>query len=115
MPAYSRFITTVELAEIEVLYGRYRDRDDVLFWAVNAKDERERAARWIAESPRSLPWAYDPGDAAFAALGAATVPSLYLIDRQGRIRLEHVGYSSSEGFLEHIGGRVEELVAEPFR
>ena len=41
------------------------------------------------------------------------VPSLYPIDRQGRIRLTHVGYSASEGFLEQVGGQLEELVAEP--
>jgi thiol-disulfide isomerase/thioredoxin len=102
-----------ELGELEELYQQYRNRDDVVFWAVGAQDEREKAARFVSESPYSLPWAYDPGDAAFTALEARTVPSLYLIDRQGQIRLTHVGYSAAEGFLEHVGGELQELLAEP--
>jgi hypothetical protein len=41
------------------------------------------------------------------------VPSLYLIDRQGRIRLTHVGYSAAEGLEEHIGHQLDELILEP--
>jgi len=51
-------------------------------------------------------------DRAFDALKATTVPSLYLIDRRGRIRLHHVGYSAAEGFAEHFGARVDQVVAE---
>lgn len=102
-----------ELEELDVLYENYRDRDDVVFWAVSAKDERDKAARWAADSSLSLPWAYDPGDIAFETLEAATIPCIFLIDRQGRIRLTHIGYTPSEGFLEHVGALLEELVAEP--
>ena len=71
------------------------------------------AARFAATSSYSFPWAWDPGNAAFDALGTRTVPSLYLIDRQGRIRLTHVGYSADEGLEEHLGRQLAELIAEP--
>ncbi len=102
-----------ELREIDALYARYGSRDDVVFWAVGAQDERQAAERFAATSSYSFPWAWDPGNAAFDALGTRTVPSLYLIDRQGRIRLTHVGYSVDEGLEEHIGRRLAELIAEP--
>jgi len=70
------------------------------------------AESFITASSYDLPWAWDAANSAFQALGAQTVPSLYLVDRQGRIRLTHVGYSAAEGFLEHLGGRIEALLAE---
>lgn len=102
-----------ELREVDALYKRYGNRDDVVFWAVAAQDEREAAERFVAASSYSFPWAWDPGNQAFDALESKTVPSLYLIDRQGRIRLTHVGYSADEGFEEHIGRQLDELVEEP--
>jgi len=102
-----------ELREIDALYARYGDRDDVVFWAVGAQDERQAAERFAATSSYSFPWAWDPDNAAFDALGTRTVPSLYLIDRQGRIRLTHVGYTVDEGLEEHVGRRLAELIAEP--
>jgi len=101
-----------ELAELDALDDRYRDREDVIFWAVAARDDREQADAFARAQAYSLRWGWDSGDRAFDALKATTVPSLYLIDRQGRIRLNHVGYSAAEGFVEHFGARVDQVVAE---
>jgi hypothetical protein len=102
-----------ELREVDALYQRYGDREDIVFFAVGTEDEREAAARFTTESPYSLPWGWDPASEAFNTLEAKTVPSLYLIDRQGRIRLTHVGYSVDEGLERHIAQQIDQLLAEP--
>jgi thiol-disulfide isomerase/thioredoxin len=101
-----------ELAELDRLHQRFRDRDDIVFFAIASQDEREKAERFAEQSSYGLPWAWDQGDQAYKALEASTIPSLYLIDRQGRIRLTHVGYTAAEGFLGHVGGRVDDLLGE---
>lgn len=95
-----------ELPEIVEVRQGLADRDDVLFLVVGDGgngDSREEIAAFAEQAGLGLPFAYDPEGEAHDAFGFSGVPALAVLDRQGRVRLKHVGYNAAEtGFREHL-------------
>ena len=71
--------------------------EGVRFLAVNVDREGETADRWLAQhlpSPR-LTMLRDGGGALLARFGAAGMPALYVIDREGVVRHVEAGYETA--------------------
>jgi peroxiredoxin len=64
------------------------------------------ASRGVASFGIRYPVAVDQGERAFAAYGATSLPTLYVLDRKGVVRAVEVGFSR-----ENLG-RVEKLLVE---
>ncbi len=99
-----------ELPELDAVYARFKSDPQVMFFAVNTgwEDTTEKARRYWAARKFTLPGAFDTGGAA-RALGVDSLPTVVLLDRDGRLRLAHYGYDSSEHVGELISTGVNEL------
>ena len=85
----------------------------MVFWAVDADWEGEtpaKAQRFFAKEKFILPWAFDNGGAA-RALGVDALPTLILLDKDGRVRLTHYGYDASENIAKLISTEINGLLA----
>jgi len=105
-----------ELPELQALHARFRDDPRVEFLAVNAGwggDTLDAAREFARVHEWNLPTAFSEGGAAATALGVEQLPSLVLIDRSGRRRLNHRGYDRSEPLGRIIGHEIDRLLAEP--
>lgn len=81
--------------------------------AVNIDEDRAKADRFLAERLRepSLTPLRDPGGNLLARFGAKGMPALYLIDRDGVVRLVDSGYSPDQ--LDLVERKLAELLGAP--
>ena len=76
---------------------RQRHRDGLEVLAINVDEERQEAEKFLERRPHEMPVFFDPKGHAPEAFRVEAMPSSYLVDRRGRIRFKHVGYTSSVG------------------
>lgn len=80
---------------------------------VNVDKDRDRAERFLTETPAEFPIVYDPKGELATAYKVAGMPSAVLIDRTGHVRFQHAGFSEKqEGLYEQ---QLQTLLAEPAR
>lgn len=89
---------------------RQRHRDGLEVLAINVDEERRQAEAFLERRPHEMPVFFDPKGHAPAAFRVEGMPSSYLVDRRGRIRFKHVGYTSSVGAA--YGREVDALLSE---
>ena len=87
--------------------------EDVRFLAVNVDRDGELADKWLAQN---LPGAKltvlrDDGGSLLARFGAAGMPALYVIDREGVVRHVEAGYETAA--LKQVESALDALVAPP--
>ncbi|HEY3928732.1 MAG TPA: TlpA disulfide reductase family protein [Candidatus Koribacter sp.] len=108
-----------ELPELEKLYRGYRNNPEVVFWAVDVQqngENPEKASAFFQKASYSLPIAIDSENSAdlltkrFAFEG---FPALIVIDRDGRVRLVHIGYDRAEHLGDNLSKKIQELLKEP--
>ena len=64
--------------------------------AINIDEEPKKALRFLAKSPVGYPSASDPSGALPEEFGLETMPTSYLIDQKGVIRMVHKGYRAGD-------------------
>lgn len=78
---------------------------------VNLDAERSDAEAFLRQHPVQFTLASNPGAQCPKDFGLAAMPTAYLIDRQGRIRHEHLGFKPSHAAA--LKAQVEQLLNEP--
>lgn len=73
------------------LHTRHGD-DGLVILGVNLDEERSDALRFLKEYPAAFQIGYDSEGKVAQSYRVKGMPSSYLIDRQGRIRVAHVGF-----------------------
>jgi thiol-disulfide isomerase/thioredoxin len=94
---------------LDALYKRRHD-DGVEVLAVNVDEDRRAAEGFLKERPHAMPVFFDPKGRAPEAFHVAGMPTSYLLDRRGRIRFKHEGYTSATGSAQER--EIEVLLAE---
>jgi thiol-disulfide isomerase/thioredoxin len=64
--------------------------------AVNLDQDRALAARFLAAYPPGFTVAYDPQGVSAERYDVKGMPSSYLIDRDGRVHMRHVGFRAQD-------------------
>jgi thiol-disulfide isomerase/thioredoxin len=94
---------------LDALYRELHGRGlDVL--AVNVDERAGDADAFLAAHPRTMPVFRDPKGGAAAAFHLAAMPTSFLIDRTGRIRYTHTGYTAAvaDAYRQEIAALLEE-------
>jgi peroxiredoxin len=95
------------LPELEALRQQLPpDRFQIV--AVNLDQDPAKARKFLARSPVGYPSAHDPKGQLPERFGLETMPTSYLIDQKGVIRMVHEGFR--KGDIETIRAEVEKLV-----
>jgi len=76
--------------------------------AINLDRDLEQARKFLADHPVGYPSATDPAGALPQMFGLETMPTSYLIDRQGVVRYVHRGYRAGDEV--EIRKRIRELL-----
>jgi cytochrome c biogenesis protein CcmG/thiol:disulfide interchange protein DsbE len=63
---------------------------------VNVDKDRDRAERFLNETPANFTIVYDPQGELATAYKVAGMPSGILIDRTGHVRFQHAGFSEKQ-------------------
>jgi peroxiredoxin len=82
--------------------------DDFQVLAVNLDDDPAKARRFLAKRPVGYPSATDPAGALPERFGLETMPTSYLIDRDGVVRHVHPGFRKSD--IDGLRAKIRALV-----
>jgi cytochrome c biogenesis protein CcmG/thiol:disulfide interchange protein DsbE len=94
---------------LDGLVREYASKNLVVI-GVNVDKDRDRAERFLNETPADFPIVYDPHGDLAAAYKVAGMPSAILIDRAGHVRFQHAGFSTKQkGLYEE---QLQTLLAE---
>lgn len=94
---------------MNVLHHDLRDRG-LRVIAVNLDENADDARQFLGEHPAHFTIAGDAGQQCAAAFGVQAMPSSYLVDRNGVIRYEHLGFRAGEA--ERFRALAEQLLTE---
>jgi thiol-disulfide isomerase/thioredoxin len=103
-----------ELPEIEQVHDRFATDSRVVLWAVDVgwgPESPQRARRFLERQALAIPAAFDSGFTA-QALGVHALPSIALVDGQGRLRMTHSGYDRSENMPRALTAAITRVLAE---
>ena len=109
-----------ELPELAKVRDYYIDNDDIVFMVVNADqggDNLEKAKKFERKFGHGFRFTYDHDGKTYnkLGLGCAGVPSLVIIDKQGYIRMKHIGYNKSEtGFVKNMIANINRISKTEF-
>jgi peroxiredoxin len=97
-----------ELVELDKIQTKFKDNEDVVFYVINADiggDTPEKFKAFIDKHNYKFNFAYDYGSEIYKRLKLQQLglPVLLIIDKDQNIRIQHVGYNTSEThFLENM-------------
>ena len=84
------------IPEIEEMRSEFPE-DQFQIVAVNLDQKEKKALRFLEKNPIGYPSASDPKGRLPGQFGVETMPTSYLIDRDGVIRYVHRGFSRGDG------------------
>lgn len=94
---------------LDGLVREYTSQNFVVI-GVNVDKDRDRAERFLSETPADFSIVYDPKGELATAYKVAGMPSGILIDRAGHMRFQHAGFSEKQkGLYEE---QLQTLLAE---
>ena len=96
-----------EAPVLERNWRGYRDRGVVVV-GVDIQDKREAAVKFVGDFGLTFPIAQDLKGTVSVDFGVYGVPETFFLDRQGRIRVKHVGAVTDDVFR----ATVDRLLAE---
>ena len=94
------------LADVQSRYGS----QNLVVVAVNLDQDRNKAERFLNDVPANFTVLYDPDGRIASAYKVKAMPSSFLIDRSGRVRFEHHGFSPKE--ISDYEGQIAALIEE---
>lgn len=86
----------VAIPEIEKMRSEFPSEDFQII-AVNLDQKEKKALRFLSKNPVGYPSASDPKGRLPGQYGVDTMPTSYLIDREGVIRYVHRGFQRGDG------------------
>ena len=96
--------------ELDKLQKEYRERGLTVL-AVSADEKAGAMAEFLKAHAVSFATVRDAGQKLAAAAGVESLPTSFLVDRQGVIRFTHVGFRGAET-VKQLKREVEQLLAE---
>jgi thiol-disulfide isomerase/thioredoxin len=103
-----------EMPAIQKVHRTFASNSNVVFLAVNAGwhgDSADTVRSFVERRHLDVPVALDP-DGATRQLKVDALPTLVLIDRQGRIRLEEAGFDMDEPLESNLTGQIQRLLQQ---
>jgi len=105
----------LELPHLQKSYEHYRTRG-VAFTTVNVEmagtpaEHKKVASAFMKANGYTFPVAIDPEGVAVQAHGIESYPTVYVIDKTGKIRFRNLGYT--DGISEIMAAQIDKLLAE---
>jgi len=92
---------------INELYGKYRDRDFEVI-AINVDDPIEDGQDFLLDTPLDYLIAADTDNVVLSEYGVTGMPTSFLIDKDGTVRMVHMGFRTND--IEIIEAAVLDLL-----
>lgn len=104
------------LSQLQRVYERYESYKTVGFAAMNTSEnitgqKREAAVKkFLADSRLTLPVVYDEGNTAAQRFGIEGIPSIVVIDKEGKVQFMRAGFKDGDETVNELIAQVEVLL-----
>jgi thiol-disulfide isomerase/thioredoxin len=96
-----------EMPTLQAFYDKYKEKGFVLV-AINQGESIQEVQPFVEEFGMTFPVWLDPASAAGGAFNTLNLPTSYVIDRSGRIRLMWVGGISKKNLEKYVPAVIKE-------
>lgn len=84
-----------EFPVLDQIYAKYKPMGFTLV-GINVESERADAERFLGTQRVSFPILFDPKNTVSGSYGVKAMPTTVLVDRQGRVRWQHMAYKPGD-------------------
>ncbi len=103
-----------EMLPLNKVYEKYKNHSEVEFLAVNtvnwSKDELSQIEGFIQRKNISLPIYIDESNEMTEAYDILSIPTLFIIDKKGNLRVRHIGFPVGEDLEKYLEEQIEALL-----
>lgn len=98
-----------EFPALDQIYAKYKPMGFTLV-GINVESEKADAERFLGQRPVSFPILFDPDNKVSGNYGVRAMPTTVLVDRQGRLRWQHMAYKPGDEakYIEQIRAALRE-------
>ena len=86
--------------ELPALDALQRERSDIQIFAVNVDRERSKAEGFLRKVDFKLPIVWDNRASAMGQYNVTSMPTLFVVDRNGTVKFRKSGFSKEKGLVE---------------
>ena len=84
-----------EFPALDEMYRKYKPMGFTLV-GINVESEKSDAERFLGQQRVSFPILFDPDNKVSCSYGVRAMPTTVLVDRQGRLRWQHMAYKPGD-------------------
>ena len=84
-----------EFPALDQIYAKYKPMGFTLV-GINVESEKADAERFLGTQKVSFPILFDPQNKVSGSYGVKAMPTTVLVDRQGRVRWQHMAYKPGD-------------------
>jgi len=88
--------------ELPALSALQKQRDDVVIYAVNVDRQRPPAEKFLRQVKFDLPVVWDNQSLAMGQYNVLSMPTMFVVDKQGTIKFSKTGFSTEKGLTELV-------------
>ena len=98
-----------EFPALDAVYRKYKPMGFTLV-GINVESEKADAERFLGQRPVTFPILFDPDNRVSGSYGVKAMPTTVLVDRQGRVRWQHMAYKPCDEaqYIEQIRAALRE-------
>ncbi len=98
-----------EFPALDEMYRKYKPMGFTMV-GINVESEKADAERFLGMRPVTFPILFDPQNAVSGSYGVKAMPTTVIVDRQGRLRWQHMAYKPGDEskYIEQIRAMVRE-------
>ena len=98
-----------EFPALDQIYAKYKPMGFTLV-GINVESEKSDAERFLGQQRVSFPILFDPDNKVSGSYGVRAMPTTVLVDRQGRLRWQHMAYKPGDEakYIEQIRAALRE-------
>ncbi len=98
-----------EFPALDEMYRKYKPMGFTMV-GINVESEKADAERFLGMRPVTFPILFDPQNTVSGSYGVKAMPTTVIVDRQGRLRWQHMAYKPGDEakYIEQIRAMVRE-------
>lgn len=99
-----------ELPQLVKLQAKYSNNPSVVFQALDADETPQVVKEFMKKNGYSFNVLTAVATSVAKDYGVTAIPTMFIIDKQGRIQFKHIGFDSKENIVESLSKEIDELL-----
>ena len=100
------------LPQMVKLFEKYSNNQNVVFQSVDVDESEQTIKEFLSKKNYSFNILLANGTDVQKDYEVTGIPTLFIIDKKGKIQFKHIGFNKEENIVESLSGEIDELLLE---